>query len=134
MDTWLLIAEVFRNIRNYKIKKANLILLTKLDMKKWLLILSSRLDKTVLTWKWRKELVHQSPWDLCVTLVTFLNSKVESYLHEVGDALKELDDECRIRLGIESTSWRRWKKKKEDYKPSSSHWKANVGYVLDWSS
>lgn len=49
MDTWLLIAEVFRNIRNYKIKQANLILLTKLDMKKWLLILSSRLDKTVLT-------------------------------------------------------------------------------------
>lgn len=37
MDTWLLIAEVFRNIRNYKIKQANLILLTKLDMKKWLL-------------------------------------------------------------------------------------------------
>lgn len=49
MDTWLLIAEVFGNIRNYKIKQANLILLTKLDMKKWLLIPSCRLDKAVLT-------------------------------------------------------------------------------------
>lgn len=56
-----------------------------------------------------------------MTLVTFLNFKVECYLHEVGDALKELDDVGRIRLGIESASWRGWKKKKEDHKPFSSH-------------
>ena len=49
MDTWLLIAEVFRNIRDQKIKEANLALVTKVDMKKWPLIPSSRLDKTVFT-------------------------------------------------------------------------------------
>ena len=53
-----------------------------------------------------------------MTLLMFLNSKVESYLHEGGDILKELDDVGRIRLGIESASWKGWKKKER--RPSLS--------------
>lgn len=98
-------------------------------MKKWPLIPSSRLDKTVFTWKWEKELVHQSPWDLCVTLL-FLNSKVECYLHEGGDVLKELDDMVRIRLRIESASWRRWKKKERRPLAFSKSLKSKCGVCV----